>query len=176
VGNDLANQRRQSKAKLKFNSEDISTSERITRLCVAYAEMLIVAIVLAYAASWIHKYVGFAVFLCSVAILVPALFSSIGELSYRSGAKNLLASARHWSPATLPPEFRFIQVGTTVKDVVDVLGKYSRIRGCDQIQALQYNLDNGSAVIIFPEWPFSYESRVIGVLQCDSKNKVPLFP
>ncbi len=162
--------------KLKFNSEDVSTPEHITRLCVAYAEMLIAASVVAYATSWIHKYVGIAVFLCSVAILVPALFSSIGDLRYRSGAKDLLASARQWSPVRLPPEFRFIQVDTTVKDVVDVLGKYSRIRGCDQIQALQYNLDNGSAVLIFPEWPFSYESRVIGVLQCDSKNKVPLFP
>jgi hypothetical protein len=63
-------------------------------------------------------------------------------------------------PSELPVEFRFITNETTVQEVIDKAGPYSRIATKDGVVSYEYDLPYHAALIIFPEPPFKPESKI----------------
>ena len=66
----------------------------------------------------------------------------------------------HWSTDALPAEFRFITRETTLQQVTQRLGQGIRVVRGNNIQALQYDLPNGAAILVFPEPPFDSASTI----------------
>jgi uncharacterized membrane protein YbaN (DUF454 family) len=66
----------------------------------------------------------------------------------------------HWSVEALPAEFRFITRDTTLQEVTRRLGQGNRVVRSDNIQAMQYDLSNGAAILVFPEPPFDSASTI----------------
>jgi hypothetical protein len=79
----------------------------------------------------------------------------------------------------LPAEFRFITSGTTIQEVIDKVGPYSRIRkhlahpsfgtgyglstgpsGMPMLVLVEYDLPYHAAVILLPEPPFQPQDRI----------------
>jgi hypothetical protein len=69
----------------------------------------------------------------------------------------------------------FITTRTTLQQVVDGLGKYSRVRGSGIIY-YEYDLPDGSAVLIGPEWPFDAKSMVQNVTFFPKESEIDLAP
>lgn len=88
-------------------------------------------------------------------------------------------NAREIATAQIPAEFRFITEETTLQDVIDRVGKPTSLQPLSvnpgQIRASElivgadggaaivvavYELPNGAAVAIVPEYPFELESRI----------------
>jgi hypothetical protein len=91
--------------------------------------------------------------------------------------------AKHPEPAAsgvalglnAPPQFRFITGNTTVRDVVDKLGTYDKVRGSGMTY-YEYDLPDGSAVLIEPEWPFGRESRIRSVDFYRRAGDIDIYP
>ena len=71
----------------------------------------------------------------------------------------------------LPPQFRFISRVTTLQEVVDHLGPYSQVRG-SRVQAFEFDLPDGSAVLVFPDHPYAPYSRIIKVQFYPKKEQI----
>ncbi len=67
-----------------------------------------------------------------------------------------------WDKSTLPIHFRFIDPETTLKEVVQRVGPYTRIRETGAVRAMQWDVPYG-AVIIFPEDPNDADSKIMRV-------------
>lgn len=104
--------------------------------------------------------------------------------SLASEYKKLLRaySTRHIPRWRLPPDFRFITHDTTLQEVIERAGEYSRIRelpvdeetvagyaaaetkpGTPAIVTFEYDLPYRAAVILMPEYPFGPENRIRAV-------------
>ena len=77
--------------------------------------------------------------------------------------------------AAIPEQFGFITNGTTLQQVVDAVGKYTRVRGSG-ILYFEYDLPDGSAVLIGPEWPFESDSRIRNVFFYPHATDITLAP
>ena len=75
----------------------------------------------------------------------------------------------------LPAQFRFISRDTTLQQVVDRIGPYTRVRGSG-IQAFEYDLSDGSAVLLFPEHPFQMHCKIRKVQFYPKKEQIDIFP
>jgi hypothetical protein len=75
----------------------------------------------------------------------------------------------------LPPQFRFISRETTLQQVVDRVGAYTRVRGSG-IQAFEFDLKDGSAVLVFPEYPFQLHCKIRSVQFYPKKEQIDIFP
>ncbi len=76
---------------------------------------------------------------------------------------------------SIPTQFAFITTNTTLQQVIDRVGKYDRVRGSG-ISYYEYDLPDGSAVLISPEWPFQPTNRIRGVSFYRSTNEITLYP
>jgi hypothetical protein len=75
----------------------------------------------------------------------------------------------------IPAQFAFITTNTTLQQVMDRVGKYDRVRGSG-ISHFEYDLSDGSAVLVSPEWPFEPTNRIRGVSFYRSTNEINMFP
>jgi len=80
-----------------------------------------------------------------------------------------------WPTNDLPAQFMFITPNTTLQQVIDRVGKYDRVRGSG-ISFYEYDLSDGSAVLIRPEWPFEPTNKIRGVTFFRSTNEITLHP
>jgi hypothetical protein len=124
---------------------------------------------------------SFGVILAIFALFFTLLlfWSAIGIkaiLRQRHGGDIALKAGREWCSEELPEEFRFISRDTTVQQLVERVGPYTRIRGDSDTGALEYDLPYGSALLIFPEWPCELGSRVRGVQFYRKRDEIHLFP
>jgi hypothetical protein len=76
------------------------------------------------------------------------------------------------APIEVPAQFRFITFDTSLEDVVRRVGQWNRIRGTNVLY-YQWNLPDGSAVLVGPEPPFQLQSRIRGVTAYRSTNDIP---
>jgi hypothetical protein len=97
-------------------------------------------------------------------------------LRQRRNSEVLVEGEREWRKEELPEQFRFVSRDTTVQQLVERIGPYSRVRGDDNLKAFQYDLPSGSAILIFPEWPFGDRSRIRGVQFYPNRDTIRLFP
>ena len=90
----------------------------------------------------------------------------------------IAAVAAHGGSMTrneLPNQFRFISHKTTLRQVIDRLGPYTRVRGSG-VQAFEYDLPDGSAVLIFPEHPFQPSNKIRDVQFYPKKEQISIYP
>jgi hypothetical protein len=78
-------------------------------------------------------------------------------------------------PIEIPAKFRFITKDTTLQQVVDRVGHWDRVRGSG-ILYYEFDLADGSAVIVSPEWPFRLENKIQSVTAHRSTNDITLAP
>ncbi len=69
------------------------------------------------------------------------------------------ASVATLNGTPIPEQFGFITSRTTLRQVVRQVGRYSRVRGSGMLY-YEYDLPDGSAVLVGPEWPFESDSRI----------------
>lgn len=166
-----------SESELSFNIQGTSSSEWVVRFCFVIGVGIVVSALLALAVGAVFLPLRIPVFLFLVSwVLWGALVAGRRFSPSNKSARQALSTAAKWSPDQLPREYRFITDQTMLGRITEVLGPCTCVRGNDRIQALQYNLPNGSAVLIFPEWPFKRDSRILGVHMYDSDKAIPLFP
>ena len=102
-------------------------------------------------------------------------FAQILVRDIRAGGdteREVFAHPEQWQPQELPQEFRFITRESTVQEVVDVVGPYTRVT---QTGLVRYDLPSGGALFLFPEPPFSPASRIRGVQLYRTEDAVPVF-
>jgi hypothetical protein len=76
--------------------------------------------------------------------------------------------------SSVPPEFRFIDRDTTLQEVIDKLGPYTRETTSGEIKAFEYEVPGDGSVIVFAEWPFEPSSVIRGVQFCRKGEKIRL--
>jgi hypothetical protein len=86
------------------------------------------------------------------------------------------------APASLPPQFAFIQTNLdimTLQEVTNRVGSYSRVghlsRG-DLRLAYEFDLPDGSVVLLIPTRPYEARNRVHTVQFFHSTNDFQLYP
>jgi hypothetical protein len=79
------------------------------------------------------------------------------------------------APVEIPAQFRFITKKTTLGDVTQQVGQWHRVRGSG-VRYYEYDLADGSAVLVGPEWPFGLGSRIQNVRAYRSTNDITLAP
>ena len=79
------------------------------------------------------------------------------------------------APVDIPAQFRFITKKTTLADVTRKVGHWNRVRGSGRLH-YEYDLADGSAVLVGPEWPFGLGSRIRSVMAYRSTNDITLAP
>lgn len=124
---------------------------------------------------WVLRFWGIF-FVCAVAYgLVRAFKRAISEEQVLLKAYK----ARDIPIRLLPADFRFITNDTTLQEVIDKAGPYSRLRkhpvdqrfadgyglapgplGTRSIVLVEYDLPYQAAVILMPEYPFQPENRI----------------
>ena len=71
-------------------------------------------------------------------------------------------------------QFSFITTNTTLQEVVDRVGKYDRISGSG-IQMFEYDLGDGSKVVLWPDWRFTPTNLIHRVAQVRGTNYTDLM-
>jgi hypothetical protein len=84
----------------------------------------------------------------------------------------VFADPKQWQPQELPQEFRFITRESTVQEVVDTVGPYTRVT---ESGLVRYDLPSGGALFLFPEPPFAPTSRIRGIQLYRTEDEVPVF-
>jgi hypothetical protein len=110
--------------------------------------------------------------LCVTAVGLSLPMSIAAQAMDRRVANQM--AQRTWAN-DIPPQFTFITTNTTLQQVMDKMGKYDRVRGSG-ISYYEYDLQNGSAVLISPEWPFSPTNKIRGVTFYQNTNAITLYP
>jgi hypothetical protein len=111
-------------------------------------------------------------------VLVITWFSGFAQVlvrDIRAGSdteRAVFAHPEQWQPQELPPEFRFITGESTVQEVVDTVGPYTRVT---ETGLVRYDLPSGGALFLFPESPFSPASLIRGVQLYRTEDAVPVF-
>src|SRR5215203_2414137 len=62
----------------------------------------------------------------------------------------------------VPAKFQFITKDTTLRQVVERVGRWDRVRGSGVLY-YEFALPDGSAVLVHPEWPFGLENKIQSV-------------
>jgi hypothetical protein len=75
----------------------------------------------------------------------------------------------------VPTKFRFITKDTTLQQVVDRVGRWDRVRGSGVLY-YEFDLPDGGAVLVHPEWPFRLENKIQSVTAYRSTNEIALAP
>ena len=88
----------------------------------------------------------------------------------------ILNRSRDWQAKELPAEFQFIDRDTTIGEITQKIGPYSKVRGEDDVQAAQFNLPNKCALLVFAEPPLRPQSRVRGIRFYRDRDFIELFP
>jgi hypothetical protein len=86
--------------------------------------------------------------------------------------RTVFAHPEQWQPQELPQEFRFITRESTVQEVVDSVGPYTRVT---ETALVCYDLPSGGALFLFPEPPFSPANRIRGIQLYRTEDAVPVF-
>jgi len=87
----------------------------------------------------------------------------------------LITSIAYGSSHQMPAKFRFITSKTTLQQVIDKVGPYSRVRGSGMLY-YQWDLADGSAVLVLPEWPFEPKNRIRHVEYFRNAKDISLHP
>jgi hypothetical protein len=97
--------------------------------------------------------------------------------------QNVSSDARSPAPpAFLPPGFAFIRTNLdimTLEEVTNRVGSYTRVgrlRPDEDALAYEFDLKDGSAVILIPERPYQARNRVHMVQYFVSTNEFRLYP
>jgi hypothetical protein len=118
-------------------------------------------------------------------IIILMTGAAVGVLAAGCGSHDQSVSNEPKSPppqASLPPQFAFIQTNLhvmTVQEVADRVGNYSRVghlRQDDATLTYEFDLPDGSAVLLTPERPFEARNRVHSVQFFLSTNDFHLYP
>lgn len=109
----------------------------------------------------------FAVWLSGFAQVLVRDIRAGGE-----GERAVFANPEDWDSVELPREFRFITHETTLQEVIEKVGPYTRVT---QKGLVRYDLPSGGALFLFPEPPFSDSSRVRGIQLYRTEDQVPPF-
>jgi hypothetical protein len=75
----------------------------------------------------------------------------------------------------IPPQFAFITTNTTLRAVIDRIGNYNRVRGSG-ILHYEYDLPDGSAVLLTPGWPFKPTDKICEGVFYLSTNDIKFYP
>lgn len=109
----------------------------------------------------------------------PHRFSTERQVEfYNRKMRHMLDNPEEFSAKTTSLErdsFSFITTNTLLQDVARRLGAWSRVRGSG-ILYYQYDMRDGSAVLLAPEWPFQPSNRIIGVTFYKDTNAIKLAP
>jgi hypothetical protein len=84
-------------------------------------------------------------------------------------------SPRQSPPQRTATDFRLITTNMTLQQVTDRFGMYDRVRGSGT-SYYEYDLADGSAVLVSPEWPFKPTNRIQAVTFFRSTNEIILYP
>jgi hypothetical protein len=100
--------------------------------------------------------------------------------AYNERMRKLQEEARRpsrvgFKPTNIPPQFAFITTNTTLQQVIDRVGKYNRVRGSG-ILYYEYDLPNGSAMVISVEWPYQPRNKISAVGFYPRTNQIGLYP
>ena len=79
------------------------------------------------------------------------------------------------SQPKLPAKFQFITPETTLQEVVDRLGQWQKVRGSGMLY-YEYDLPDGSAVLVHPAWPFKVDNKVEGCTFYPKASDISLAP
>jgi hypothetical protein len=115
-----------------------------------------------------------AVFVVLVIVWLSG-FAQVLVRDIRAGSqaeRAVFADPNQWQRQELPQEFRFITRNTTVQEVVDSVGPYTRVT---ETGLVRYDLPSGGALFLFPEPPFSPASRIRGIQLYRTEDAVPVF-
>ena len=80
------------------------------------------------------------------------------------------------TPKHTAGEFNFVTTNTTLQQIIDRVGPYDRVRGSGVLY-YQWNLSDGSAILVATEEPFQQTNKVTGfrVLSgCAQHNSVAM--
>jgi hypothetical protein len=116
----------------------------------------------------------FVVFVVLVIIWLSG-FAQVLARDVRAGSETeraVFAHPEQWHPQELPQEFRFITHDTTVQEVIDSIGPYTRVT---ETGLVRYDLPSGGALFLFPDPPFSPTSRIRGIQLYRTEDAVPVF-
>jgi hypothetical protein len=97
----------------------------------------------------------------------------IRDIRTGDNARGVFARPEEWCAEELPREFRFITRDTTLQEIVDRVGPYTRL---PETHLVRYDLPCGGAILIYPEPPFTLLSKVRGVQFYRTEADVPVFP
>jgi hypothetical protein len=95
----------------------------------------------------------------------------------RQAAPPQITSAPTPLPRTVA-NFRTVTTNMTLQQVIDRFGMYDRVRGSG-IAYHQFELPDGTAVLISTEWPFQPTNRIqsVGFYKSTNEiNELPLYP
>jgi hypothetical protein len=84
----------------------------------------------------------------------------------------VFARAKEWRAEELPQEFRFITRDTTIQQVVDTVGPYTRVT---EAGLIRYDLPSGGAIFLYPESRSVPTSRIRGIQLYRTEDAVPVF-
>jgi hypothetical protein len=85
----------------------------------------------------------------------------------------VFARPEGWRAEELPQEFRFITRDTTLQQVVDTVGPYTRVT---ETGLVRYDLPSGGALFLFPESPSTpTTSKIRGIQFYRTEDEVPVF-
>jgi hypothetical protein len=91
------------------------------------------------------------------------------------GALAVGCGSRQGSSPRTAADFHLITTNMTLQQVTDRFGMYDRVRGSG-ISYYEYDLSDGSAVLVSPEWPFRPTNRIQAVTFFRSTNEITLHP
>jgi len=128
-------------------------------------------------ASWALHYLACVVaitvgILCVTAFGLSLPMYAVAHFLDQQGENQRML--RGWT-GDIPPRFAFITTNTTLQQVIDKVGMYDRERGSG-IARYEYDLPDGSAVLISPEWPFTPTNKIEGIAFFHRKNEIKLYP
>lgn len=72
-------------------------------------------------------------------------------------------------------EFNFVTTNTTLQQIIDRVGRYDRVRGSG-ILYYQWNLSDGSAILVATEGPFQQTNKVTGFHVYPDARSITLSP
>src|SRR5262245_31224409 len=75
----------------------------------------------------------------------------------------------------IPSQFTFVTSGTTLQQVVDTVGPWTRIRGSG-VQWYQFDQPDGSAVLVLPDWPFTRTNKIHTIWFVQHTNEIDIHP
>jgi hypothetical protein len=152
----------------------MTITQRIAKYLVGIAFGVIAAWIVSQFATRFWHNAQLTVFVVLVIIWLSG-FAQVLVRDIRAGGdteRTVFAHPEQWQPQELPQEFRFITRESTVQEVVDSVGPYTRVT---ETALVCYDLPSGGALFLFPEPPFSPANRIRGIQLYRAEDAVPVF-